>query len=119
MRNKKKNEQRKGFLIKRTNEAEVIYLELVKELEGVIDIGKDRVTLTLLAQAINMVNACDEILNKTTDLKSCTIEIALRREAARTIIQLANRFGLSPKDRKLLEGDGNNNFINDEAGDDL
>ena len=112
-------------LIKRAQEDQRIYDQILIDLEGSIDLQKDQISLSLLAQAINTVNICNEELKAGltfiagNDYRQARPEVAIRNKAIANIIKLSSLFGLSPKDRKLLDAAAAKSNVTDPAGDDL
>ena len=112
-------------LIKRAQEDQRIYDQILIDLEGSIDLQKDQISLSLLAQAINTVNICNEELKDGltfvagNDYRQAKPQVAIRNRAIMNIIKLSSLFGLSPKDRKLLDASSSKSNVIDPAGDDL
>ena len=113
-------------LIARAQEDDRIYKQLIKDLEDIADLKKDQVTLSLLAQAINTINICNAEINENgltfvagNDYRQQRPEVTIRNKAIAVVVKLSSLFGLSPKDRSLIDKNSNKNGVVDEAGDDL
>ncbi len=113
-------------LIKREKEEERIYELIIKELSDNIDLKKDSISLSILAQSINTINICNKEIEESgltfvagNDYRQVRPEVAIRNKAIATIIKLSSLFGMSPKDRMLMDKDAAKNIYSDEAGDDL
>ena len=122
----KSNKPTEAELIKRAQEDERIYDQIVSELQDSIDIKRDTISLSILAQAINTINLCNKELEEGgltfvagNDYRQVRPEVAIKNKAIATVIKLSSLFGLSPKDRILMNKDAAKMNIVDEAGDDL
>ena len=122
----KSNKPTEAELIKRAQEDQRIYDQIVSELQDSIDIKRDTISLSILAQAINTINLCNKELEEGgltfvagNDYRQVRPEVAIKNKAIATVIKLSSLFGLSPKDRILMNKDAAKMNIVDEAGDDL
>jgi phage terminase small subunit len=122
----KKNNSTEAELIKRAQEDQRIYDQIVSELKDSIDIKRDTISLSILAQAINTINLCNKELEDGgltfvagNDYRQVRPEVAIKNKAIATVIKLSSLFGLSPKDRILMNKDAAKMNVVDEAGDDL
>lgn len=122
----KANNPTEAELIKRAQEDQRIYDQIVFELQDSIDIKRDTISLSILAQAINTINLCNKELEEGgltfvagNDYRQVRPEVAIKNKAIATVIKLSSLFGLSPKDRILMNKDAAKLNIVDEAGDDL
>lgn len=122
----KSNNPTEAELIKRAQEDQRIYDQIVAELQDSIDIKRDTISLSILAQAINTINLCNKELEEGgltfvagNDYRQVRPEVAIKNKAIATVIKLSSLFGLSPKDRILMNKDAAKLNIVDEAGDDL
>ena len=122
----KSNKPTEAELIKRAQEDQRIYDQIVAELQDSIDIKRDTISLSILAQAINTINLCNKELEEGgltfvagNDYRQVRPEVAIKNKAIATVIKLSSLFGLSPKDRILMNKDAAKMNIVDEAGDDL
>ena len=122
----KSNNPTEAELIKRAQEDQRIYDQIVAELQDSIDIKRDTISLSILAQAINTINLCNKELEEGgltfvagNDDRQVRPEVAIKNKAIATVIKLSSLFGLSPKDRILMNKDAAKLNIVDEAGDDL
>lgn len=113
-------------LIKKEKEEKRIYELIIQELSDNIDIKKDAISLSILAQSINTINICNKELEEGgltfvagNDYRQVRPEVAIRNKAIATIIKLSSLFGMSPKDRMLMDKDAAKTTFEDEAGDDL
>lgn len=124
--NDKTKEDQNEELIKREKEEQRIYELIIKELSDNIDLKKDSISLSILAQSINTINICNKEIEESgltfvagNDYRQVRPEVAIRNKAIATIIKLSSLFGMSPKDRMLMDKDAAKNIYSDEAGDDL
>lgn len=122
----KANNPTEDELIKRAQEDQRIYDQIVSELKDSIDIKRDTISLSILAQAINTINLCNKELEDGgltfvagNDYRQVRPEVAIKNKAIATVIKLSSLFGLSPKDRILMNKDAAKMNVVDEAGDDL
>jgi len=122
----KANNPTEDELIKRAQEDQRIYDQIVAELKDSIDIKRDTISLSILAQAINTINLCNKELEDGgltfvagNDYRQVRPEVAIKNKAIATVIKLSSLFGLSPKDRILMNKDAAKMNVVDEAGDDL
>jgi len=122
----KANNPTEAELIKRAQEDQRIYDQIVSELQDSIDIKRDTISLSILAQAINTINLCNKELEDGgltfvagNDYRQVRPEVAIKNKAIATVIKLSSLFGLSPKDRILMNKDAAKMNVVDEAGDDL
>ena len=122
----KSNKPTEAELIKRAQEDQRIYDQIVAELQDSIDIKRDTISLSILAQAINTINLCNKELEEGgltfvagNDYRQVRPEVAIKNKAIATVIKLSSLFGLSPKDRILMNKDAAKMNVVDEAGDDL
>jgi len=122
----KSNKPTEAELIKRAQEDQRIYDQIVSELQDSIDIKRDTISLSILAQAINTINLCNKELEEGgltfvagNDYRQVRPEVAIKNKAIATVIKLSSLFGLSPKDRILMNKDAAKMNVVDEAGDDL
>lgn len=122
----KSNNTTEAELIKRAQEDQRIYDQIVSELQDSIDIKRDTISLSILAQAINTINLCNKELEDGgltfvagNDYRQVRPEVAIKNKAIATVIKLSSLFGLSPKDRILMNKDAAKINVVDEAGDDL
>jgi phage terminase small subunit len=122
----KANNPTEDELIKRAQEDQRIYDQIVAELKDSIDIKRDTISLSILAQAINTINLCNKELEDGgltfvagNDYRQVRPEVAIKNKAIATVIKLSSLFGLSPKDRILMNKDAAKINVVDEAGDDL
>lgn len=122
----KSNNPTEAELIKRAQEDQRIYDQIVAELQDSIDIKRDTISLSILAQAINTINLCNKELEEGgltfvagNDYRQVRPEVAIKNKAIATVIKLSSLFGLSPKDRILMNKDAAKMNVVDEAGDDL
>ena len=122
----KSNKPTEAELIKRAQEDQRIYDQIVAELHDSIDIKRDTISLSILAQAINTINLCNKELEEGgltfvagNDYRQVRPEVAIKNKAIATVIKLSSLFGLSPKDRILMNKDAAKMNVVDEAGDDL
>lgn len=122
----KSNNPTEAELIKRAQEDQRIYDQIVAELQDSIDIKRDTISLSILAQAINTINLCNKELEDGgltfvagNDYRQVRPEVAIKNKAIATVIKLSSLFGLSPKDRILMNKDAAKMNVVDEAGDDL
>ena len=122
----KANNPTEAELIKRAQEDQRIYDQIVSELQDSIDIKRDTISLSILAQAINTINLCNKELEDGgltfvagNDYRQVRPEVAIKNKAIATVIKLSSLFGLSPKDRILMNKDAAKLNVVDEAGDDL
>ena len=122
----KSNNPTEDELIKRAQEDQRIYDQIVSELKDSIDIKRDTISLSILAQAINTINLCNKELEDGgltfvagNDYRQVRPEVAIKNKAIATVIKLSSLFGLSPKDRILMNKDAAKMNVVDEAGDDL
>lgn len=122
----KANNPTEAELIKRAQEDQRIYDQIVSELQDSIDINRDTISLSILAQAINTINLCNKELEDGgltfvagNDYRQVRPEVAIKNKAIATVIKLSSLFGLSPKDRILMNKDAAKMNVVDEAGDDL
>tara|TARA_R110002072_G_scaffold127168_1_gene264419 strand:+ start:611 stop:997 length:387 start_codon:yes stop_codon:yes gene_type:complete len=122
----KSNNPTEAELIKRAQEDQRIYDQIVAELQDSIDIKRDTISLSILAQAINTINLCNKELEDGgltfvagNDYRQVRPEVAIKNKAIATVIKLSSLFGLSPKDRILMNKDAAKLNVVDEAGDDL
>ena len=113
-------------LIKRAQEDQRIYEQILSDLEGTIEFSRDTINLSILAQSINTINICNETLDRDgltfvagNDYRQQRPEVTIRNKAIATVIKLSSLFGLSPKDRALLNKDNVKSGAVDDAGDDL
>jgi phage terminase small subunit len=122
----KANNTTEAELVKRAQEDQRIYDQIVSELKDSIDIKRDTISLSILAQAINTINLCNKELEDGgltfvagNDYRQVRPEVAIKNKAIATVIKLSSLFGLSPKDRILMNKDAAKMNVVDEAGDDL
>ena len=122
----KANNPTEDELIKRAQEDQRIYDQIVAELKDSIDIKRDTISLSILAQAINTINLCNKELEDGgltfvagNDYRQVRPQVAINNKAIATVIKLSSLFGLSPKDRILMNKDAAKMNVVDEAGDDL
>jgi len=122
----KANNPTEAELVKRAQEDQRIYDQIVSELQDSIDIKRDTISLSILAQAINTINLCNKELEDGgltfvagNDYRQVRPEVAIKNKAIATVIKLSSLFGLSPKDRILMNKDAAKLNVVDEAGDDL
>jgi len=120
------NKVSEAELIKRAQEDQRIYDQILIDLEGSIDLQKDQISLSILAQAINTINICNKEIEEGgltfiagNDYRQQRPEVTIRNKAIAVVIKLSSLFGLSPKDRSLMDKNASKNNAIDEAGDDL